>query len=133
MISRSYCRSEAATSTYVSRVNARALPTKISAYHRARRKPSVWRRRSRHFEYISHAPHGLDHLVVEVAIDFLPEAVDEHIDDIGAGVEAVVPDVRQDHRLRDDPTGVAHQILEQGQFARAQLDLAAAPHRAARP
>src|SRR4051812_5442981 len=133
MISRSYCRSEAATSTYVSPVRARELTTKMTAYQRARRKPSVCRRRSRHFEYIAHAPHRLDHLVVEVAIDLLAQTVDEDVDDIGARVEAVVPDVRQDHRLRDDPPGVAHQILEQGQLARAQLDLAPAPHRAARP
>src|SRR6476619_2867760 len=132
MISRSYCRSEAATSTYVSPVSARELTTKMTAYQRARRKPSVWRRRSRHFEYIAHAPHRLDHLVVEVAIDLLAQTVDEDVDDIGAGVEAVVPDVRQDHRLRDHASGIPHQVLEQRKLARAQLDLAPAPDRAAR-
>ena len=38
------------------------------------------------------------------------------------GIEAVVPDVRQDHRLRDDPAGVAHQVFEQRELARAELD-----------
>src|SRR3954468_12044624 len=128
MISRSYWRSEAATSTYVSAVRASELPTKIAAYQRARRKPSVCRRRSRHFEYITHAPYGLDHLVIEVAINLLPQAVDEDVDHIGARVEAVVPDVGQDHRLRDDPPRVAHQILEQRELAGAQLDLASAAH-----
>src|SRR5262245_59787681 len=132
MISRSYCRSEAATSTYVSPVRARELTTKIAAYQMARRKPSVCRRRSRHFEYIAHAPHGLDHLVVEVAIDLLPQTMDEYVDDVGAGIEAVVPDVGQEHRLRDDPPGVAHQILGQRELVRTQLDLATGPRRAAR-
>jgi len=41
MISRSYCRSEAATSTYVSPVRARELTMKMTVYQRAKRKPRV--------------------------------------------------------------------------------------------
>src|SRR5688500_20407526 len=112
MISRSYWRSDTATSTYVSAVRAKELTTKIASYQRARRNPSVWRRRSRQLEYIAHAPHGLDHLVVEVAIDLLPQAVDEHGDDIRRRIEAVVADVRTEQSRRDGADRAEHQVRE---------------------
>ena len=66
-------------------------------------------------------------------VDLLAQAVDEHVDDVGARVEAVVPDVRQDHRLRHHAAGVAHQVFEQRELARPQRSmLAAAAHRAPR-
>ena len=45
------------------------------------------------------------------------------------GIEVVAPHVGQDRRLRDDPAGVAQQVFEQRELARAQLDrLRAALH-----
>src|SRR5262245_36818410 len=51
--------------------------------------------------------------------------MDEHIDDVGPWVEAVVPDAREDHRLRHDATRIAHQVLEQREFSGPQLDVLA--------
>ena len=42
-------------------------------------------------------------------------------------VEGVVVDVGEDHGLRDDAPGVAHQVLEQRELPRPQLDLPAGP------
>ena len=50
---------------------------------------------------------------------------DEHVDDVGAGIERVVPHVRQDHRLGHDAAGVAHQVLEQRELAGPEFDGAA--------
>src|SRR5438045_7638306 len=71
---------------------------------------------------IAHASHRMQELLLEPAIDLLPQAADEDVDDVRLRVEAVVPHVRQDHRLRDDLAGVAHQILEQRELARPQVD-----------
>src|SRR5690606_15003291 len=55
-----------------------------------------------------------------------------HVDDVGLGVEMVVPDVLQQHGAGDHLAGVLHQILEQPELARLQLDgLAVALHGAA--
>src|SRR5687768_7250949 len=82
------------------------------AYQRARRRPSVWRRPLRH-ENITDASDGLQHLAVEVPVDLLAETEHQHVHDVRPRIEAVVPYVGEDHRLRDDTPCVAHQILEQ--------------------
>src|SRR5215218_58381 len=104
---------------------ASELVANTTAYQSARRRPSVCRRRSLQAEDIPNAPHGVDHLAHETLVDLLAQAMDEDVDDIGARVEAVVLHVRDDHRLGHDPAGIAQQVLEQGELARAErLDLA---------
>ena len=51
-------------------------------------------------------------------VDLLAQPEHEHVDDVGLRIEAVIPDVRQDHRLRHHPAGVAHQVFEQRELAR---------------
>src|SRR5215207_41712 len=116
MISRSYRRRDKASSRYVSAIIASELATNTTAYHSARRKPSVCCRRSRHLENIPEAPHGLNHLLVEALVHLLTHAVHEHIDDVRPGIEAVVPHVRDDHGLRNRASGVPHQVLEQSEL-----------------
>src|SRR3954447_22670462 len=116
MISRSYRRSDAASSRHVSAMIASELATKTIAYQSARRKPSVCWRRSRQRENIPHPAYRLDHLAIETLVHLLTHAVNQHVHHVRAGIEAVVPDVRDDHRLRHDPSRVAHQVFEQREF-----------------
>src|SRR5215203_6756796 len=103
--------------------SAAALTTNTTAYHHARRSPNVCRRRSFQFEDIADPAHGMNQFRREPLVDFLAQAEHQHIDDIGSGIERVVPHMRQDHCLRDDPSGVAHQVLEECELAGPELDL----------
>src|SRR3954464_8975328 len=72
-------------------------------------------------EDIADASHGVQQLLLERAIELFAQPADEHVDDVGLRVEVVFPHVRQDHRLRHDLAGVAHQIFEQHELARPQI------------
>src|SRR5258706_16421211 len=74
------------------------------------------------FDDIAHATNGLQPLLVEGPIDFLAKPTDQDVDDVGLRVEVVLPDVRQDHRLRDHFPGVAHQILEERELSWTEID-----------
>src|SRR5437867_3056617 len=99
-------------------MTASAPPTNSVAYQSAMRSPKACAKSGRASaprsgaEDIAHAAHGVQELPVERPIDFFPETTDQHVDDIGLGVEAVFPHVRQNHRFRYDFAGVPHQILE---------------------
>jgi len=45
-----------------------------------------------------------------------------NVDDIGLGIEMILPDILQQHGAGDDLPGMAHQIFEQAKFARLQFD-----------
>src|SRR5579871_4914996 len=77
-------------------------------------------------EDIPHSPDRVQQLLLEPLVDLLPQTADQHVDDVRLRIEVVVPHVRQDHRLRYDLAGVPHQILEQRELARPQLDRRAA-------
>jgi hypothetical protein len=64
----------------------------------------------------------MNHLVWEVGVDLRSQSRHEHLDDVRLRVEVEVPDVLQDHRFRDGPPGIAHQIFEQGELAGLELD-----------
>ena len=55
-----------------------------------------------------------------------------HVDDVGLGIEMMVPDLFQQHGARDDMPGMPHQIFEQAELARQQVDRLARPRHAAR-
>src|SRR5512139_648685 len=120
MISRSYRRSDAARSTYVSAISAVELARKTTAYQSASRNESAWRSRSVHRKDIPDPPDGLEHLSLEALVDLLTQPVNQHVYDVGARVEAVVPDVGQDHGFGHDPPGIAHQVCEQRKLPRSQ-------------
>src|ERR687887_732601 len=71
-------------------------------------------------EDISDAAHRLQQLLVERPIHLVAEAAHQHVDDVRLRVEVVGPDMRQNHRLRDNFAGVAQQIFEERELARAQ-------------
>ena len=45
-----------------------------------------------------------------------------HVNDIGLGIEMIVPDIFQQHGTRDDVAGIAHEILQQLEFAGLEED-----------
>src|SRR5919106_1418189 len=97
-------------------MTAAALTTMSPAYQAARRRPNALRA-----EDISNTAHGVQQLLFEGPIDLVPQAADQDVDDIRLWIEVVLPDVRQDHRLRDDAPGVAHQVFEQRKLARPEF------------
>src|SRR6476469_4788676 len=108
-----------------------APSTNSVAYHSAMRRPKVpanaglWRPRSA-TEHVPDAADRVQQLLLERTIDLLAQAAHEHVDDVGLGIEVVLPHVRQNHRLRNDSSGVAHQVLEQRELAGTKVDCDAA-------
>src|SRR5690349_17324381 len=91
----------------------------MNAYQRLSRTPT-FRRKSSRPEDITDSSDGVDHRAA--FIDFAAKTVNEDIDDVGLRVETVVEDVLENHGLGDWPGGMAHQIFEQCEFARLELD-----------
>jgi hypothetical protein len=61
-------------------------------------------------------------------VDFLAQATDVDIDDVGLRIEMIVPDMLQQHRAGNHMADVTHQVFEQSELARQHLDrLAASP------
>src|ERR1700683_4723765 len=58
-----------------------------------------------------------------------PQVADMDVDDIGFRRKPVVPNPFEQHGARNELTGAAHEIFEELEFARQQIDLdLAAPH-----
>src|SRR5437667_12480397 len=92
----------------------RAVPrTNSVAYHSPSRRPKPLARSSKD---IADTTHRLQQLSLEWTIDLVPEPADQDVDDVRLRIEVVIPDVRQNHRLRDDLSRVAHQVLEKGRL-----------------
>src|SRR6476620_4018773 len=72
-------------------------------------------------EDIANPAHGVQQLLVERPIDLLAQPADQDVHDVGLRIEVVLPDMRQNHRLRDDAPDVAHQVFEQRELARPQI------------
>src|SRR5207248_8107560 len=114
MISRSRRSSDVAATQYVRNTIAIERRSKSVAYQSASRSPNV--RRFSPAENIPDPANGMDKLLFERPIDLLAQSAHQDIDDVRLRVEAVFPHVRQNHRLRHDLAGVAHQVLEQGEL-----------------
>ena len=73
-------------------------------------------------EPVPHAAHGLEALGPELAA----QVADVDVDDVGAGVEVVAPDVREQLLAAEDLARVAQERLQQRELLGRQLGLAAA-------
>src|SRR5688572_14152934 len=103
------------------------LAVNVSRYQTLSWNVSVRAQRSRSFKGIANSSCRLDQCVV--GIDLAAQPVNEHVDDVRLRIETVIPNVLQDHRLGDNPARIAHQVFEQGELARLELDfLVATPH-----
>src|SRR5438046_1802065 len=78
-------------------------------------------------EAISDAAHGVDQRIGLLVVQLGAHASDIDIDNVGRGIKVQVPDMLQQHGARYDAALIAHQILQQLEFAGQQLDLLAAP------
>src|ERR1700732_3799347 len=99
------------------------MRTKAAENETVIRKPNVFTKRLTARKDIANASDRLDGFLAAVFVHFVSQTTDEHINEIGLRVEAVIPDMFQNHGLRHDASGIAHQILEQGELARLQLNL----------
>src|SRR2546430_16153733 len=104
---------------------AALLSVKISAYQRLSRTPIFQRKGSSRLEDIADSWNGMQHRLVRVR--FAAQTVHQHVQYVGLGIEAVIEDVFEDHRFCDRPIGVAHEVFEQRELARLQLDALCAP------
>ena len=64
----------------------------------------------------------MDERGVEAAVDLAPQAAHVDVDDVGLGVEVVVPYRLEQHGAGHHLPGVAHQVFEQPELAGLELD-----------
>src|SRR6266700_2247457 len=98
-----------------------------STYHavnRSRTLPQVRRLRlvCGIAEPVAHPAHRMQEGAVKATIDLAPEIADVDIDDIGITEEVEVPDVFGNLRAGKHVPGMAHEVFQEGELARAQLD-----------
>src|SRR6478672_3854065 len=76
-------------------------------------------------EHVARASHRVQQRLFEPLVELAPEAADVDVDDVGAGVEVIVPDLLKKHGARDDAAFVAREIFEQEIFAGLEVELLA--------
>src|SRR5580658_254576 len=104
-----------------------ALTVNTPAYHRFRRRLKLRSRRLCSFENIANASDGMNDSFSEFLLQLRAQTMRQNVHHIGLWVEAVVPDMLQNHRLGDRPSGIAHEQFEQGKLPVLQLDLLSSP------
>ncbi|MBG9885105.1 hypothetical protein ABE10_00595 [Bacillus toyonensis] len=75
-----------------------------------------------HLEHVAETALGLDHRLLGVRVDLAPEIGDVALHDARVAVEVVLPDVIEDLRLRQHAVRVEHQVAQELELGRAQLD-----------
>src|ERR1700710_2732781 len=73
-------------------------------------------------ETVAGAADGVEDRPLEPFLELAPEPADMDVDDVGAGIEMIVPDLLEQHRPSDDAAFVAGEIFEQPIFARLEVD-----------
>ena len=74
------------------------------------------------FEDIADAPFGVEEFFGEGFIEFLAEAADVDVDDVGVAVEVHVPDLFGDEGAGEDFAGAAGEECEEGEFLGAEVE-----------
>src|SRR5882762_2670369 len=80
-------------------------------------------------EHVTLAPSGVDQRLLRAVINLPAETLYIDVDDVGKGIEVLVPNVFGNLGATQDLTLVKHQQLEQGIFLRGDFDEAIAPTR----
>src|SRR5436190_1624278 len=78
-------------------------------------------------ETVSHPPHGFDRRVTGDERELHPEIADVDVDHVRAALEREVPEVLQERHPRDRLVRTAHEVLQQGELLRGELDRRSAP------
>src|SRR5436305_14944787 len=77
---------------------------------------------------VSHAADSVNQLSVKGFIDFRSQSAEVCLNNIRLGVEMKLPNMFQQHRMSHHAVGIAHQIFEQTELPRKQLDGPPAAH-----
>src|SRR5258708_24503651 len=78
-------------------------------------------------ETVPDTANRMDQRISLLAVDLASHAPDIDVDDVGRGIEMKVPDMLQQHRPGYDAAFVAHQILQQLEFAGKNRNVLGAP------
>src|SRR6187551_1302625 len=81
------------------------------------------------FEDIPYSENGMDEFSLKWFIHFIPEVIDIHFDNVGAGFEIDVPHFFGDLYLGDGPALVEDKIFHKGKFLGGQFDLGSVPEK----
>src|SRR5690349_19216157 len=76
---------------------------------------------------VTQAPHCLQRGPLERAVDLVAQCADVDVDDPGVAVEGEVPDVLNQRGPGEHVAWPAHEVLQQRELGRGELDHAAAP------
>src|SRR6185503_6282903 len=103
--------------------------TNMPAYHAIRRRLVLRSRLAGLTDAIAGTAQGMNQFDPELAVDLGAQAADMGLDHAGARIEMKVPDVLEQHGSSDQLLGIAHEVFEQFEFLRLQLDqLSSARH-----
>src|SRR5512147_2173544 len=95
------------------------------------RKAVVRKRLGRGTQAIPGAAYRMQQRRFESLVDLRTQAADVHVDDVRLRIEVVIPHGLEQHGSGYDLALMAHQVLEQPELPRLQVDrLAGAGHRA---
>ena len=64
----------------------------------------------------------MNELLAATSVDLVAQVVHVHINDVGEGVEVLIPHVFGDHGPGEDTARVPHQVFEQGIFFQGQVN-----------
>ena len=84
-----------------------------------------------HIELEAGRAHVDDEAAAVAGIELAAQIADMDVDDVGLRQEFVVPDILKQHGAGDDLSGPAHEIFEQLELARQQIDTLAVAARLA--
>src|SRR5256885_5755391 len=76
----------------------------------------------RYKQLVPDPAHGLNGVTLKPVIQPGSQAADVTLDHAGTRIEVDIPDVLQEHLAGDDPICMPHQVFEQAEFLRQQLD-----------
>src|ERR1700675_1417822 len=82
---------------------------------------------ARSTETVPDTANRMDQRISLLAVDLAAHAPDIDVNDVGRGIEMKVPDMLQQHRPGYDAAFVAHQILQQLEFAGKKRNVLGAP------
>src|SRR5207302_5984815 len=74
---------------------------------------------------VSDTPNGANQLVLVPIIHFAAQTADVNINNVGDAVEALVPDMFDDHRSRQNPAGIGHQVFKESVFFQCEFNASA--------
>src|SRR5688500_17829796 len=110
---------DARRSRYSSVPKATTVTPSATVYQKVSRRRMVVMSR---LHDVADAPHRVHQLMGVSGVDLLPQPVDDHIHDVGPGIEVIVPGIFGDEGAGHDPAGVPHEIFENGVLLRREID-----------